>query len=74
MSRSYTSSPPSASMACSGTALLYYRDYVGCVWGGGVDGSDRGIGLELVCYLVVTGYNFKRLALLFTCANTRTQC
>jgi hypothetical protein len=28
MSRSYTSSPPSASMACSGTALLYfYRDF-----------------------------------------------
>jgi hypothetical protein len=24
MSRSYTSSPPSASMACSGTALLYF--------------------------------------------------
>jgi hypothetical protein len=25
MSRTYTSSPPSASMACSGTALLYQQ-------------------------------------------------
>jgi hypothetical protein len=28
--------PPNASMACSGTALLYYCDYVGCVGGGGM--------------------------------------
>jgi hypothetical protein len=27
MSRSYTSSPPCASMACSGTALLYFTKY-----------------------------------------------
>jgi hypothetical protein len=28
MSRSYTSSPPTASMACSGTALLYLYIYI----------------------------------------------
>jgi len=70
ISRSYTPPcHPSASMACSGTPLLYYRDYVGCVWLWG-DGSYRGIGVELDCYPVETGYTFKRLALLFTCADT----
>jgi hypothetical protein len=48
--------------------LLYFTTLIMLAVGG--DGSDRGIGVELVCYLVVTGYNFKRLASLFTCANT----
>jgi hypothetical protein len=29
MSRSYSSSPPSASVACSGTALAFNSEYVG---------------------------------------------
>jgi hypothetical protein len=58
MSRSYSISrlPLNASMACCETALLYCW----LCWGGA--GSDRGIGVELDCYLIVTRYNFKRLA------------
>jgi hypothetical protein len=55
MSRSYTSSPPSATIACSGTALLYpytLTPTIGLYWQQGVLSCSLGKQTELIIMLI----------------------